>query len=498
MKKYLILIGAIICMGLPSKSQDCVFDLTTGTDLVGTIDPIWEVRTPISAIFIPVTISTGALQSGGMIFPNAYKQDTCGQWISPHLNGAFNIVSAGAVAGIYTYQAVIEVEAPCGIDSARLTFDFMAADNALPMVRVNVNNYSPPPGITHINHGSMSTLVALDPGTNVIQVDVNNSESFTGLQLCGELSVYKTPCPPPVDLYCCDAPSGQVLTWDEVAGAVGYEILFGFNDINSDCCQFVTGLPYGIYEDDLTDNVFLLPDSYTDCFWWQVRAVFPDGSTTEWSEKECDCFEDPIIERCETPIDLSCSINSAGKELSWTSVAEAIFYDVIINYNDPACCPVGGELPFSNIFSTTDNFYVILGFNKCFSWSVRTHCANGAISEWSEVQCCNEASSSNSQFSPLERTGSRTAVNYADISTSVVPNPANEFVTITITDKTNASEINNANLVIFDIAGKEIFSTSISLNESKQIDVSHFNSGIYLFNVINKGKLVASDKLVIQ
>ena len=492
MKRYLILFGVIICMSLSSIAQVCVFDLTTGTDVVGSVDPIWEVRTPMSVDFDPVNISTGALQSGTYIYPNAYIQNDCGRWISPHLNGLFNIVSSGAEIGIYTYQAVVNVEAPCGIDSARLTFDFMAADNSLPAVRVNDINYPPPPGITHITPGSMTTLVALDPGVNIIQVDVNNLHSYTGLQLCGELTVYKTLCPPD-DLYCCDAPSGQVLTWAEVSGAIGYDIDFGFNDINSPCCENVTELPTG-YMEFLTDNVFLLPDSFTACFWWRVRAVFPDGSKSEWSEKECDCLPNP----CETPTELECSINSVGRVLSWTAVVGAISYDVMINYNDPACCPVGGGLPFSNMYSTTDDFYVVPGFNQCFSWRVRARCLNGGISEWSEAKCSDDCFFSNPAISTNEETTKRSSANYANVKTSVIPNPANDYVSITITDASGDSEINNATLIIFDITGKEVYKSSITSNESKQIDVSQFTSGIYLLKILDNGRLISSDKLVIQ
>ena len=485
--------GLIFGMFFPGQSQDCVIDLTTGTGPVGSTDLIWEVRIPGSGIFVPVTISTGALQnSSGTIYPNAYAQDRCGRWISPHLTSGFNITNTGGLSGIYTYQAVITVDAPCGIDSAEMCFDFMAADNVLSAVRVNGDNYPPPPGITHIAPGNMCAFVSLVPGINVIQVDVNNFESYTGLQLCGELSVYKTSCDPPEDLHCCEAPAGQVLTWAEVEGAIGYNIEFGFN---SECCENSTELPTGWME-FVTDNVFLVPESFGDCFWWRVRAVYPDGSTTEWSEKECDCIDVELP--CETPTDLSCAYNSVGRILSWGTVADAVSYDVAISYDDPSCCPPVDDLPFSTIFFTTDIFHVEPGPNKCFSWRVRAHCQNGGVSDWSEPKCSNDCSFSISDSPSSEDVENRTSLGSDKITTRIIPNPANEFVTITIDDATNIRKGSEATLMILDITGKEIYNASIRLNEPKQIDVSLFSSGIYYLKVLEDGKVIASDKLAIQ
>lgn len=57
---------------------------------------------------------------------------------------------------------------------------------------------------------------------------------------------------------------------------------------------------------------------------------------------------------------------------------------------------------------------------------------------------------------------------------SLYPNPANNYITVSNTDK--VSEV-----VIFDITGKEVIKTNLVNN---QVDISKLNSGMYLVNLI--------------
>lgn len=72
---------------------------------------------------------------------------------------------------------------------------------------------------------------------------------------------------------------------------------------------------------------------------------------------------------------------------------------------------------------------------------------------------------------------------------SIFPNPASEFVTIIDKDQ------NEGQISIFSLLGKQVFQSSGKLNQ--KINVSSFNKGVYLLNIISEGK-TASKKLIVQ
>ena len=72
----------------------------------------------------------------------------------------------------------------------------------------------------------------------------------------------------------------------------------------------------------------------------------------------------------------------------------------------------------------------------------------------------------------------------------VFPNPARELIVIELA---NLSE--NTVAEIFDIQGKKVFEQKISVN--KQISVSHFQKGLYLYKLNNNGKIY-SGKILIE
>ncbi len=306
-------------------------------------------------------------------------------------------------------------------------------------------------------------------------------------------------CSIPKDLNCCEGNGRQMLSWGDVSGATGYQIEFGFNDPSSGCCDSVTGYPSGWLE-NVTDNVFVVPESFADCFWWRVRTVFDDGSYSDWSEKICDCFE-PETASCAAPINLDCELNASGQRLlSWDAVVGALGYEISKTYNDPACCPVAGE-PVSTVVESTTNTFIDDPYpNACFSWKVRTICSPEPLySDWSETKC-----SSDCAFSTLKSAQSGSIdlqdgiqMDISEVEMTLVPNPTKDHVTITVFGhdlETSGSAI----LSIKDIHGSEVRRESIVFGEPQSIDLKDLKAGIYICYVLWRDNLVVTSRLVID
>ena len=87
---------------------------------------------------------------------------------------------------------------------------------------------------------------------------------------------------------------------------------------------------------------------------------------------------------CDTPTLASCQYNAATGEatLNWSEVPGATGYEITISVDDPECgCQLVGGFQFTDIVSS--NSYVIPGafFAKCLSYTVRTICYQGLLSD---------------------------------------------------------------------------------------------------------------------
>ena len=76
----------------------------------------------------------------------------------------------------------------------------------------------------------------------------------------------------------------------------------------------------------------------------------------------------------------------------------------------------------------------------------------------------------------------------------IYPNPFNTYTTLRLND---LLMINNAELKIYNILGKELKYTII-VNSETTIKMSDFPSGIYYYEVISRGSIVQSGKLISQ
>lgn len=481
MKNKITLCLMLLSMAFASYGQ--VFNITTGVGTIGTDDPNWTVRNPGTTSFIPATITTGAIEYTSGVYPNAYAQNPCGQWISSSVNANNNIISGPA--GVYTYKLCFET-GNCISNSANLNITWIAADNLWSDIRINGSSIVMPSGVTHVNPGSLNSIITISPGTNCIEIDVtNNNFTPTGLQLCGSITVTgPSAVAPPSNLDCCEAINGNVVSWSSVPGAIGYEVEVIYDD--PDCCL----------EGDLpTANLFtttstaLVIPSTTKCFSWKVRAVFPDECKTAWSEKMCGCTPNEL--KCVAPERLDCEVQKNGRKLFWTSVAGASGYEVMITYNDPACCKSG--LPSSIGMSTLSNSVFISDASTCYSWKVRTVCEDGTYSAWSAATCsCNgfikeeieEETKTNSSNPDLEK-----------LTVTATPNPANEYVEFVIESKDLDQE--QGELTLININNNRTFTYKVNLNGSNRIELDNFPRGFYVYSVVT-GEITKTGKLIIE
>jgi hypothetical protein len=77
---------------------------------------------------------------------------------------------------------------------------------------------------------------------------------------------------------------------------------------------------------------------------------------------------------------------------------------------------------------------------------------------------------------------------------TIYPNPFSTYTTITIND---ASQINNAELRIYNVLGEEVMNTPVT-KQLTTLETSNLPSGIYFYKVISNNKPIQSGKLISQ
>ncbi|MFT6501771.1 MAG: hypothetical protein ACJASQ_001887 [Crocinitomicaceae bacterium] len=483
MKKKISLL--VVFFGILFSSNAQVFDLTTGSapSVPGNTDPIWTLQGPGGGGFGPVNVSTGSLQFNGSptVYPNTYAQNNCGQWITPWINAANHVTNIPGTAGTFTYRMTFTIDDCVQNPTAILDLPFMAADNSLTAIRVNNVAQAIPGSIFFSSPSSMTSNPTVVNGVNVVEVDVLNNSSFTALQLCGNITVTGDDVAP-TNLDCCEALSGEVLSWGAVPGAIGYQVIIQWND--PECCQSSQLPTESLYT--VTGNSFVLPNP-TVCHSWKVRAIFPNNCFSDFSIKQCGCF--PIKGDCEPPMDLNCEIQQNSLYLSWAPVPGVTNYEIEINYNDPACCETT-NLPYTNVFTTASNFHIVANSGECFSWRVRSICKDGTRSAWSVTRC-------SCGFHGKQEKGDvrSNTIQGKDVKVTLKPNPAEESVSIMVL---NPAVTDNCELVILDLSGSVVHQSSIKMNQENRIDLTSFKPGMYICNVNADGKVISTDKLVIK
>lgn len=82
-----------------------------------------------------------------------------------------------------------------------------------------------------------------------------------------------------------------------------------------------------------------------------------------------------------------------------------------------------------------------------------------------------------------------------DIGLSIYPNPANNIMNVSF----NVEEANKINMEVVDVAGRMVYNTNVNNtngNITEQVDVTNFQSGIYLLNLTVDGQRVTKKFIV--
>ncbi|MEO7976985.1 ice-binding family protein [Flavobacterium sp.] len=77
---------------------------------------------------------------------------------------------------------------------------------------------------------------------------------------------------------------------------------------------------------------------------------------------------------------------------------------------------------------------------------------------------------------------------------NIYPNPFKSFINFEISNK---FEINNTQIIVYDIFGKEVKKVDVT-EKITTLELSSLTSGIYLFKIISNGKIIQSGKLLAQ
>ncbi len=80
-----------------------------------------------------------------------------------------------------------------------------------------------------------------------------------------------------------------------------------------------------------------------------------------------------------------------------------------------------------------------------------------------------------------------------DNTSNLYPNPANDHITIELEKRIDNCEIN-----IYNVLGQIIMQEKLDGNMKYSFDISSFNSGVYFYAIVSKGKVLDSNKFIKQ
>lgn len=123
--------------------------------------------------------------------------------------------------------------------------------------------------------------------------------------------------------------------------------------------------------------------------------------------------------------------------------------------------------------------------------AIYTGCKDAALVKYTFFNTENESDKVSFFIHYSEGTGLRESE--VQVSLRAYPNPAVSTVSIDY-----VAPENHTTLVIKNLAGREVYRTSVSRSGKKQVDVSQFNSGMYFYGLECDGKMLCTKKLLIK
>ena len=87
-----------------------------------------------------------------------------------------------------------------------------------------------------------------------------------------------------------------------------------------------------------------------------------------------------------------------------------------------------------------------------------------------------------------------TAVNEVENSSAnVYPNPATEIIHFDL-----SKQFNSVTVQLYDITGKMIATSSFSKAQEMVMDINKFSPGVYFYKLITDGRLLKTERIVLQ
>lgn len=173
--------------GITTFAQQVV-DLSTGISVWGPIglggpEDTWTVQLPGGGTVVPRVCGT---------LNGTWAGSNCSQWITPAL---LNTEPDNTNAGNYRYSMRFEISERCQAREASINITRIGADNNVTAFLLNGNPYA----ITPTSANDFNPLAGpytaaintahLVQGVNTVTVVVNNVDRYTGLNLCGNITI---------------------------------------------------------------------------------------------------------------------------------------------------------------------------------------------------------------------------------------------------------------------------------------------------------------------
>lgn len=288
MKKLLFVALSVLGSFSLVTGQTITVDITTGNSTLGTNDPIWDAKPPGASFYQPAYVASAV---------QGYDTDPCGEWIAHAVGPGPNYWPlSSASSGIYYYKRDFNLSlTDCENITAILDISFAAADNELISLKVNGNAVTIPtsPYIDFNPGQSIYQDISsfIQNGSNTVEVQVDNWQSYTALQICGEIRVTED-----CDCY-TTAPDGlncnfNYLDWNDSYGALAYQVAVHYG--HPACCEGDGSTAYSQLIDVFSGNSDYTLNPDEPCYAWQVRALCYDqpwdpSSWGPWSGIVCSC-----------------------------------------------------------------------------------------------------------------------------------------------------------------------------------------------------------------